>query len=79
MQAMELLGANLRVAIKARFPNDDLKAFSIRLGCSRATLQKMLKGEGSVALGTYLGAAELLGVKEGFEDLFKMELSLFDD
>ena len=79
MQAMALLGANLRRAMKARFPNDDLRAFSIRVGCSRATLQKMLKGDGSVALGKYLEAAQLLGVTTGFENLFTIEPSLFDD
>jgi len=39
----------------------------------------MLKGEGSVALGKYLDAAELLGVKDGFENLFTIEPGLFDD
>ena len=79
MQNIISLGVNLRKSMKATFPNDDLKAFSVRLGCSRATLQKMLKGDSSVAIGKYLLAAELLDATQGFDNLFKIEPSLFDD
>lgn len=73
------LGRNLKAAIKTRFPNDDLRAFALRLGCSRSTLQKMIKGDGSVALGRYLDAAVLLDSTEGLEQLFAIKPSLFDE
>lgn len=73
------LGQHLRRARQQRFPSDDLAAFSIRIGCSRATLQKMEKGDLSVALGKYYRAAEVLGLEATFEGLLKLEESLFDD
>ena len=48
------LGGNLRRARKRRFPKDDLAAFALRIGVSRSTLQKMEKGDLTVALGEVL-------------------------
>ena len=69
----------MRLARKQRFPNDDLKAFALRIGVSRATLQRMEKGELSVTIGKYYQAAEVLGLEQPFEDLLKPRVSLFDD
>jgi transcriptional regulator with XRE-family HTH domain len=73
------LGNNLRQARKQRFPNDDLRAFALRIGVSRATLQRMEKGELSVTLGKYFRAAEVLGLGQSFDALLKPQESLFDD
>jgi len=73
------LGANLRRARKRRFPNDDLAAFALRIGVSRSTLQKMEKGDLSVAMGRYYRAAQVLGLAETFGSLLHQDESLFDD
>ena len=53
--------------------------FALRLGISRATLQKMEKGDLSVSLKYFYQAAELLNAEQGFTKLFEIEKSLFDD
>lgn len=73
------LGDNLRRARKRRFSNDDLAAFALRIGVSRSTLQKMEKGDLTVAMGRYYRAAEILGLAETFGALLRQEESLFDD
>ncbi|MYA16631.1 MAG: helix-turn-helix transcriptional regulator [Gammaproteobacteria bacterium] len=73
------LGDNLRRARKRRFPNDDMAAFALRIGVSRSTLQKMEKGDLTVAMGKYYRAAEILGLAETFGTLLREEESLFDD
>ena len=73
------LGQRLRAARKRRFPGDDLQAFAVRVGVARSTLQKMEQGDLSVALGKYHEAARILGLEAGFEELFDVEESLFDD
>jgi len=79
MNTLPALGNNLRQARKQRFPNDDLRAFALRIGVSRATLQRMEKGDLSVTLGKYYRAAELLDLAQPFEALLKPQESLFDD
>ena len=79
MNTLPALGNNLRQARKQRFPNDDLRAFALRIGVSRATLQRMEKGDLSVTLGKYYQAAELLDLAQPFEALLKPQESLFDD
>ena len=79
MNTLSTLGNNLRQARKQRFPNDDLRAFALRIEVSRATLQRMEKGELSVSLGKYYRAAEVLGLSQPFEALLKPQESLFDD
>ena len=69
----------LREARKQRFPQDDLKAFALRIGVGRATLQRMEKGDLSVAIGRYYRAAEVLGLTDTFNHLFEQPQSLFDD
>ena len=56
-----------------------MKAFALRIGVSRATLQKMEKGDLSVSLGKYYQAAKVLGLEHTFEQLFQQPVSLFDD
>jgi len=73
------LGQNLRKARKQSFPRDTLADFALRIGVSRATLQKMEQGDLSVALGKYYSAAEVLGLSDAFNELMKPEESLFDD
>ena len=79
MTQLPSLGQRLRAARKRRFPGDDLQAFAVRIGVARSTLQKMEQGDLSVALGKYHEAARILGLEEGFEHLFEVEESLFDD
>ena len=79
MDNLPKLGQNLRVARKRRFPNDDLKSFALRIGVSRATLQKMEAGQLSVTLANYYRAAEILELTEAFDSLFEIEQSLFED
>lgn len=78
-QALEHLGHNLRVARKKYFPMDDLQAFALRIGVSRATLQRMEKGDLSVSIGRYYQAAQVLGLEQPFTQLLKPPVSLFDD
>lgn len=73
------IGNNLKQARKKRFPYDDLAAFALRIGVSRATLQRMEKGDLSVSLGRYYQAAKVLGLEYPFNELLKPEVSLFDD
>ena len=76
---LEQLGTNLRTARKRRYPRDGLAAFALRIGVSRATLQKMEKGDLSVGIGKYYRAAELLRLTEPFTELLRVQESLFDD
>lgn len=79
MKQLGKLGNNLRQARKKCFPQDDMKTFSLRVGVSRATLQKMEKGDLTVSLKYYYQAATLLHVTDQFSQLFTLEESLFDD
>ena len=79
MRELTELAKNFTVARKSRFPDDTLAEFSLRIGVSRATLQKMEKGDLSVSLHNYYRAAQILGLTAGFDDLFKREASLFDE
>lgn len=76
---LSLLGQRLRDARKRRFPRDDLAAFALRIGVSRATLQKMEKGDLSVSIGRYYAAARVLGLADTFDALLYEPASLFDD
>jgi len=71
------IGKNLRSAYKRSFPGDDLYSSAIRIGVSRATLQKMYKGDLSISMGRYLLAAEVLGLEKPFSVLLKKEESVF--
>ena len=75
---LDSLGANLRASRKRRYPLDTLADFALRIGVSRATLQKMEKGDLSVSIGKYYRAAEILDLGESFADLLRLERSLFD-
>ncbi|HED35787.1 MAG TPA: XRE family transcriptional regulator [Gammaproteobacteria bacterium] len=79
MQTLKQLGDNLRMSRKKSYPHDDMSAFASRVGVSRATLQKMEKGDLSVSVKYYFQAAKLLDAEQGFSELFKLEKSLFDD
>ena len=76
MTELRILGNNLRAARKQCFPGDDLKAFALRIGVSRATLQRMEKGDLSVSLGRYFQAAEVLGLTGPFEELLGPQKTL---
>lgn len=79
INSLTVLGDNLRAARKKYYPRDDLQSFSLRIGVSRATLQRMEKGDLSVSLGKYYQAARLMGLEHPFQDLLKPPVSLFDD
>ena len=73
------IGQNLRKARKQRFPKESLDTFALRIGVSRAMLQKMEKGDLSVTLGRYYAAARLLGLTAPFDVLLEPPTSLFND
>ena len=79
MKLLAQLGGNLRLSRKKHYPHDDMAAFAMRLGISRATLQKMEKGDLSVSLKYFYQAAKLLDAEQGFTQLFVLEKSLFDE
>ncbi len=79
MDHLPALGANLRKARKKTFPADTLADFALRIGVSRATLQKMEQGDLSVSLGKYHSAATVLNLTATFDSLLKPAESLFDD
>jgi len=66
MRQLDIIGKNLRAARKQTFPGDTLDNFALRIGVSRATLQRMEKGDLSVALGKYYQAAQVLGLPAPF-------------
>lgn len=76
---LPILGKHLRSARKKIFPKDDMRAFSIRVGVSRATLQKMENGDLSVGLKHYYQAARVMRIEDCFDNLFITKKSLFDD
>lgn len=73
------VGRNLKLARKQYYPSDDLHAFALRIGVSRATLQRMEKGDLSVSLGRYYQAARVLRLESPFTQLLAPPVSLFDD
>ena len=79
MSKQSALGEKLRAARRAHFPDDTLTDFALRIGVSRATLQRMEKGDLSVSLGKYYEAACVLQLTDGFDALFERSRSLFDD
>ena len=79
MDYLPPLGTALQQARKKRFPKDDQRSFALRLGLSRATVQKMEKGDLSVRLHSYYEATQLLDTQADFAALFAIKGSLFDD
>lgn len=79
METIPQIGQNLRLARRKSYPDDTLEDFALRIGVSRATLQRMEKGDLSVSLGKYFQAAVLLGLDTPFHALLKPKQSLFDD
>jgi len=79
METIPKIGQNLRLARRKSYPDDTLEDFALRIGVSRATLQRMEKGDLSVSLGKYFQAAALLGLDAPFHALLKPKQSLFDD
>ena len=73
------LGENLKHAKKRHYPTDTMAVFALRIGVSKATYQKMEKGDLSVSTMNYYAAAELLGLHTAFDTLFTEQESLFDD
>jgi transcriptional regulator with XRE-family HTH domain len=73
------IGRNLAAARKYHYPGDTQADFCVRIGVSRRTYAKMEQGDLSVTLGKYLAAARLLGLEQGFTELFAFERSLLDD
>lgn len=66
MDASVRLGEQLRAGRKRRYPNYTQADFARRLGVSRYTYQKMEKGDTTVAMGSYLKAAQFLGILDRF-------------
>ncbi len=72
------LGERLRAARKKQFPNDDQKAFALRIGVSINTYNRMEQGYLNVAIKHYREAARVLQLQGPFDELFTLTPSLFD-
>ena len=76
---VEAIGQHLRSARKQRFPGDTQQDFARRIGVSHYTWRKMEKGDPGVAMGSYLAAAQLLGMADQLVDAFRLPApSLFE-
>jgi DNA-binding XRE family transcriptional regulator len=76
---LPLMGENLRKLRKKRYSSDDQKTFAFRIGVSKGTYVKMEKGDLSVSMASYIDAAKLLNVIDGFQGLFVQEVDLFEE
>lgn len=76
---LPLMGENLRKLRKKRYPSDDQKTFAFRIGVSKGTYVKMEKGDLSVSMASYIDAARLLNVIDGFQGLFAQDVDLFKE
>ena len=65
------LGADIKQLRKKHYPNDDQKTFAFRIKVSRATYQKMEKGDLSVSMNSYYAVAKFLDMEENFSVLLK--------
>lgn len=73
------IGQHLRAARKQRFSGDSQDDFARRIGVSHYTFRKMEKGDPSVAMGSYLRAAFILGLAKHWVEAFQPpEPSLFE-
>ena len=68
--ALTTIGMRLRAGRRTRYPDDTQGDFARRLGVSRYTWQKVEQGDAGVAVGTYLKAAEMLGILDAVVDAF---------
>tara|TARA_R110002095_G_scaffold55764_1_gene48015 strand:- start:45 stop:320 length:276 start_codon:yes stop_codon:yes gene_type:complete len=73
-----VIGKNLKSARKRTFPNDTQFDAALRIGVSRATYQKMEKGDLSISLGAYLSAADIYSSTDDFNTLFNKPVESTD-
>jgi transcriptional regulator with XRE-family HTH domain len=64
---MGAFGARLRAARMRRHITTIL--FAKRMGISRDTLNRLEKGDATIALGTYMRALHVLGLERDFDDV----------
>jgi len=76
---LSLMGKNLRALRKKHYPSDDQKTFAFRIGVGKSTYIKMERGDLSVSMASYVHAAKLLNVTDGFQELFVQETDLFKE
>ncbi|NOQ77324.1 MAG: hypothetical protein GQ475_05975 [Methylococcaceae bacterium] len=76
---LPLMGNNLRQLRKKHYPSDDQKTFAFRIGVGKGTYIKMERGDLSVSMASYVNAAKLLNVSDGFQGLFVEETDLFKE
>lgn len=76
---LNALGTQLAHARKRYYPKDTQAIFALRIGVSKATYSKMEKGDLSVSLAKYYQAAVLMGLEDGFHQLFTLPMNLLDD
>lgn len=67
------IGEGIKLLRKQYYPNDDQKTFSFRVNVSRATYQKIEKGDLSVSMSSYYSVAKFLGIEDRFHDLFNQK------
>ena len=73
------IGEKLRKLRKKHYPSDDQKTFAFRIGVGKGTYVKMERGDLSVSMASYVHAAKLLNVSDGFQGLFVEETDLFQE
>jgi transcriptional regulator with XRE-family HTH domain len=66
---MSAFGARLRAARMRRHITTIL--FAKRMGISRDTLNRLEKGDATIALGTYMRALHVLGLEKDFDEVAK--------
>lgn len=65
------LGKELQDLRKKNYPKDTQKTFAFRVCVSRATYQKMEKGDLTVSMKSYYSVLKLLDMEDRIVDLFK--------
>ncbi|MEX1196363.1 MAG: helix-turn-helix transcriptional regulator [Pseudohongiellaceae bacterium] len=64
------IGRNLRMRRREVFPRDTQIDMAARLGVSIATYSRMERGDARVSFRHYLTAADILGCRKDFGELF---------
>ena len=77
-EALTVIGKNIKALRKRYYPRDDQRSFATRINVSRATFQKMEKGDLSISMSSYFAAAKLFGVAEQFNALFTAPIEKVD-
>lgn len=76
LAVVKKLGQNLKEARLAR--NETQELFAARIGLTRQSYAKMEKGVGTVPLGSWLAASDILGRLETWQNVLEEPKDLFE-